>query len=158
MKICKYCGLEIEKPIGRNNQYHKECGEKVGKEKQIGYSKKYNSKPENKENRRKYNQLPEVKKKRKIYMQKHYNSLPLSIKKEMIAKDTERKREKMKEFVRIPSQNGYGELIYANGMAQEIQKQVPKLTEEIMLKLLHKGKGIVVKRDRLSEKKFGNGQ
>jgi hypothetical protein len=50
---------------------------------------------------------------------------------------------KKKEFVKIPFQSGKQikiDKIYANGEAVKIQKQIPELTQKIMLKLLREKK------------------
>jgi hypothetical protein len=44
--------------------------------------------------------------------------------------------EKRKEFVKIPTPSGKMELVYANGVAEEIQKNIPKLMEKKMKEML----------------------
>lgn len=48
---------------------------------------------------------------------------------------------KNKEFVKIPCPIGNKEVeyVYADGVAEELQKKIPKITQKIMLKLLKGG-------------------
>ena len=43
---------------------------------------------------------------------------------------------KMKSYVKVITPSGKTEKIYADGVAQELQKQVPQITEQVMKKLL----------------------
>ena len=73
-------------------------------------------------------------KKRKAYREKN---------KDKIAKKGKAYYQKRKEeFVKVPyiENKRKVDYIYANGEAKRIQKQVPKLTQEIMLKLLNEEK------------------
>jgi len=57
--------------------------------------------------------------------------------KDKIAEQSKAYREKKNEkYVKIPTEKGI-EKVYANGFAQDIQKQVPELIDKVRIKLLN---------------------
>jgi len=100
---------------------------------------------------REYNKNPKNKARIKAYQKKYFS------KPEIKSKMREKYRKKMLEYVKVPMLNNMplqegnklkmmpskekkvvrSEYIYCDGMAKEIQKQVPKMMDEIALKLLN---------------------
>jgi len=115
MRICLYCNKKIKNAY-KNQKYHKEC-RKIIKGK---YNREYHLKYRGK-----------LKKYEKEYYKEH--------KKEIAKRGRKYRNKRKKEYVKIPCPIGRKEieLVYANGVAQEIQKKVPELTQKIMLKLLN---------------------
>ena len=157
-KICIYCKKEIKNPYN-TQKYHKECVKEGVKKRR----REYNQKPENKKRRREYYQKPENKKKAREYYQKpevkkkarEYNQKPENKKRikkyQQRPEVKKRKREyyqkpevkkKIRErflrkgYVKIPTISGKKILVYSNGVAEEIQKQIPELTQKVMKKML----------------------
>ena len=104
--------------------------------------KEYNQRPEIKKKHREYYQRPEIKKRIKEYYQKpeikkrrrkymrEYNQKP-----EIRKKLKERDKQRQKKFVKIPTSTKL-EYVYANGVAQELQRKVPEMMEKIAKKLI----------------------
>lgn len=157
-RICSVCKKKLPKNASNSRKYHKKCAKIKRKE----VYTKYNQRPDVKERVREYNKKyhqrldvkkrvreyrqrpkvkkrieeyynrPEVKKKIEEYYTK-YNQRP-----EVKKRVRDRLKSKLSGFVKIPTAQGTKELVYADGVAKEIQKQIPELTQKIMMKLLNK--------------------
>lgn len=122
--VCRYCGEMIEsKDVNASSQrYHKRCSIKVTRD---ALSKKWRTDPEFR--RKGIEASAKNYKKRNL----EYVKVPMLINYNLQSKN---------EFHTMPPKNKKlvsHELIYCDGMSQDIQKMVPKMMDEIALKLLY---------------------
>ena len=157
-KKCKHCKRMIKAGDVHSSkqEYHKKCSKLSHKE--------YYKRPEVKKRVKAYQRLyygkPEIIEKRREYARKRYIELCKNPKnmETYLGRARELRRRRELEYVKIPilrpmrwqktnlkehrihlkkRKFSASQYIYCNGMSQKIQKQIPKMMDEIALKLLN---------------------